>query len=363
MLPMQDQEPDRNPPPPAAPQPQDQPQPQRMRFHASGSEYFRIWIVNLLLSIATLGVYSAWAKVRRLQYLYACTELAGASFDYHGRPRAILKGRLVALLLFGGYNLAFKFSPKAGGVMLLVLAALMPWLLWNSLKFKLYNTSYRGLRFGFAGSLGAAYRNYLLLPLCSLLTLGLAVPFMHQRVKRFQHTQSRYGADYFSYDARVASFYKRYALFVLVALAGCFLLAFLCYFLLDVSGAARHLGREQAFVANVALGYAWIFILYPLFLGLIQNLVWNHTSLGTHRFQSGMRWRRLSWITLTNVAAIIATLGFYTPYAQIRLLRYKLESITLLPGGSLDGYTAGAGAEVAATGAGMADLMDFDLSL
>jgi uncharacterized membrane protein YjgN (DUF898 family) len=34
--------------------------------------YFRIWIVNLLLTIATLGIYSAWAKVRR-NHMYSCT--------------------------------------------------------------------------------------------------------------------------------------------------------------------------------------------------------------------------------------------------------------------------------------------------
>jgi uncharacterized membrane protein YjgN (DUF898 family) len=31
-----------------------------------------------------------------------------------------------------------------------------PWLIWRSLQFKLYNTSYRGIRFGFRGSFGGA---------------------------------------------------------------------------------------------------------------------------------------------------------------------------------------------------------------
>ena len=35
------------------------------RFHGNGAEYFRIWIVNFLLTLLTLGVYSAWAKVRK----------------------------------------------------------------------------------------------------------------------------------------------------------------------------------------------------------------------------------------------------------------------------------------------------------
>src|SRR4249920_2104751 len=62
----------------------------RMSFSGTGPEYFRIWIVNLALTIATLGIYSAWAKVRRLQFFYRHTRLAGAGFDYHGDPIALL---------------------------------------------------------------------------------------------------------------------------------------------------------------------------------------------------------------------------------------------------------------------------------
>ena len=35
-----------------------------LRFTGSGSEYFKIWIVNVLLTIITLGMYYPWAKVR-----------------------------------------------------------------------------------------------------------------------------------------------------------------------------------------------------------------------------------------------------------------------------------------------------------
>lgn len=40
------------------------------RFTGNGREYFRIWIVNTLLTILTLGIYSAWAKVRKKRYIY-----------------------------------------------------------------------------------------------------------------------------------------------------------------------------------------------------------------------------------------------------------------------------------------------------
>jgi uncharacterized membrane protein YjgN (DUF898 family) len=43
---------------------------EQLHFTGRGGEYFGVWIVNLLLTIVTLGIYSPWAKVRRLQYFY-----------------------------------------------------------------------------------------------------------------------------------------------------------------------------------------------------------------------------------------------------------------------------------------------------
>src|SRR5687767_12457304 len=88
------------------------PAPRTYAFQFTGSEreYFRIWVVNLLLSLATLGMYSAWAKVRRLQYFDRNTVLAGASFDFHGDPKTILRGRLLAVTLLASYQYAIGFS-------------------------------------------------------------------------------------------------------------------------------------------------------------------------------------------------------------------------------------------------------------
>ena len=36
-----------------------------LAFHGSARDYFRIWIVNLCLTLLTLGIFSAWAKVRK----------------------------------------------------------------------------------------------------------------------------------------------------------------------------------------------------------------------------------------------------------------------------------------------------------
>jgi uncharacterized membrane protein YjgN (DUF898 family) len=66
-----------------------------------------------LLSVLTLGIYSAWAKVRRLRYFYDNTSVAG-SFDYHGNPISILKGRIIAVVLLAVHHFAGAANPLLG---------------------------------------------------------------------------------------------------------------------------------------------------------------------------------------------------------------------------------------------------------
>ncbi|BEV16681.1 DUF898 domain-containing protein [Herbaspirillum sp. DW155] len=337
--------------------------PQAFSFSGSGSEYFRIWIVNLLLSIVTLGIYSAWAKVRRLRYFYDNTSLAGASFDYHGNPVAILKGRILAVVVLVAYQLAGYVNILLGLIAALALMLGSPWLIWRSLQFKLYNTSYRGIRFGFRGSFGGAFKNFLLWPMISGFSVGLLMPMAAQRFKRFQHNEARFGATHFSFHGSVGAFYRAF-----LAGIGSWIAGLVIIFLSFDGAALLHVEHFDwrillTFVAMLLALYVWSFLIIPLWVTLLQNLVWNNTRLGEHRFQSRMRWSRTAVIMLTNVLAIAFTLGLFTPFAQIRMMRYRIESITLLPTGSLDDFIASSESPGSATGEGLGDLLDFDLSM
>lgn len=335
-------------------------------FTGGGGEYFRIWIVNLLLSIITLGIYSAWAKVRRTRYFYDSTSVAGTSFDYHGNPIAILKGRIIAALFIVAYNIAFKISAPAGFVLLAILMLLVPWLVWKSYQFKLYNTSYRGIRFGFRGSAGRVYFVYLLLPVLTFLTAYLLMPFTHQRIKKFQHEESRYGSTHFSFHGTAGSFYKTYLIVFLIGMAGAAVIGFGFGFGgVFRTGALKHASGAAiaGFALFIFLLYAWLFSMYPIFLALIQNLIWNGTALGAHRFESRLKPGSMVFIAVTNLIGIVATLGLFIPFAQVRAIKYRVESMSLVPAGSLDEFVAATQAQASATGEGMADLLDFDLSL
>lgn len=340
---------------------------EQFSFTGSGSEYFRIWIVNLLLSIVTLGIYSAWAKVRRTRYFYDSTHLAGSSFEYHGSPTAILKGRLIALALIGGYQVLFEFSPILGAIAFLLVVLLLPWLVWKSMQFKLHNSSYRGIRFGFRGSLGKAYIAFLLLPLMTMMSLYLLMPFAHHEIKKFQHDESRFGVTHFSFHATTGAFYKAYLIGFLIVCGG--LLGIGILFGGSIAGLFAS-GVEKTGAAGIALivfgifaAYMWVAMSFPIFMTLIQNLIWSNTKLGEHQFNCNMKWGKVVFIAATNLLGILLSFGLFIPFAQIRSMRYRIESMSLLPASSLDHFIAGSQADTGATGEGAADLLGFDLSL
>ena len=73
----------------------------QFEFRGKASEYFAIWIVNMALTILTLGIYSAWAKVRRERFFYGNTVVHGSHFEYTADPVIVLRGRILAVVLFG----------------------------------------------------------------------------------------------------------------------------------------------------------------------------------------------------------------------------------------------------------------------
>jgi uncharacterized membrane protein YjgN (DUF898 family) len=338
-----------------------------LTFTGSGAEYFRIWIVNLTLSILTLGIYSPWAKVRRLQYFHRHTRLGGSGFDYHGRPGAILKGRVLALVLLGSLDAAYNIDRTAGIALTIPVVVALPWLVMRSLAFRLRNTSWRGIRFGFAPRLADAYRALLMWPVLAILTLGALLPRAWRELKAFQHGNSRFGRDAFAFHVPTRAVYR-----VFGQALGIFLLAPLA---IGLAGVALLGGLDSGVDPRLDLAWTWLFIggfaaLYAGFVAVkpflhahLQNLVWNGTTLGEHAFESRLRFTALLWITLSNLVLTLVSLGLFRPFAVVRLARYRIECMTLDVAGSLDDFSAEQGADVDAFGEEVGEFMDIDIAL
>ena len=342
--------------------------PEPFEFTGKGSEYFGIWIVNLVLSILTLGIYSAWAKVRRQKYFYQHTRVAGGGFDYHGDPISILKGRLLAFGLLVAYSLAKEFPGWPLVVAIVLIIVIAPLLLRSALRFRLHNSSYRGLRFTFRGGVGESYILFFVYGLFTLVTAYLAAPLFHQRLKRYQHGRSWFGKTPFHFSAGVGSFFGVYLVVIGMVIAAFIGAAFL------VGGFASALAQLQqgqpdpasmvsAMVTIFALIFLLSMIIGPLFQSRIGNLIWNNTQLGESRFESRLRFWPLFLIYTTNFLMILLTLGLFIPWAAVRVTRYRAECLSFLPAVSDDEFVAETGEEVTASGEEMTEMFDFDIGL
>jgi uncharacterized membrane protein YjgN (DUF898 family) len=368
-----------------------------LRFTGTGGEYFRIWIVNLLLTVLTLGIYSAWAKVRKTRWFWSNTRLDGAAFQYHGRPAAILRGRILVGLLLGAYSLAGQLSVRAGVVAACLLGVLAPWLFLKALRFKLSNTSWRGIRFGFAstaaeayGVLGGAVVLWLwvtagtlaikpgpdvlssVIPLLGAYAgIFAATPLLHARIKRYQHGATTCGSLRFEMDRSVGAFYGLYARTFLVALPGLvvstFAIGLATYLTTRQGGGAPSLTPAATYVV-IAVAYALFLLVYAVagafFVARAQRLVWSRTRGGPIRFATSIRARALMGVWLRNGLLTVLSLGLYWPFAAVNIARYRLECMSVEAAAPLGTIAAGALAvEPSAAGEGAVDLFGWDVGL
>ena len=112
-------------------------------------------------------------------------------------------------------------------------------------------------------------------------------------------------------------------------------------------------------------GLAYLLFIFG-FLGYLQarigNLIWNNTTLDKLSFKSSLRARDFAWLYLTNIVAIMLTFGLATPWAQIRMARYRASKMQIVGDVDFDQFVGDKKAEVKATGEEIAEMFDVDLS-
>lgn len=335
----------------------------RPQFSGRAGEYFGIWIVNVILSILTLGIYSAWAKVRTERYFYANTRLAGSNFEYTANPIAILKGRLIAYAVVITLGLASKFMPLLYVGLIMLVAVAMPALIVLSLRFRARNSVWRGLSFRFDQPVGDAYMPFFLWQILISVSATLLYPVAKVKQQEFVVEGHRYGVKRFSFKGDAGQYYPAY----LVAL-GLGALGFVAMIALVVGGGALGADPEAdknafgaALIAFMVVFYAGLFFVLTFLKVRYTNLMWRNASLGLHRFESTLRVRDVFWLYFSNTVAIILTLGLAVPWAMIRLARYRAEHFALLSMGDLDAFVAASEMRAGAAGYELVDALDAGL--
>jgi uncharacterized membrane protein YjgN (DUF898 family) len=375
-----------------------QPEFHRFRFTGKAGEYFAIWIVNLFLSIITLGIYSAWAKVRKKRYFYGHTWVADANFEYHGNPLAILKGRIIAFIAFATYSGVGHFMPKVAAALAVALFIAAPWFIARSMAFNAWNSSYRNIRFRFhatymdvlkcIGPIAVVLVFPFLMPdwdpaskepppasfwvvlIMQMITAFAVYPYIVGSLKRLHVNHSAYGAAAFSTNAGIGAFYGIYLLALgLMILVG-------IVFGVVFSAIVGLIGMTGASMSSSMITIVLFpLVIFGVYFGMgalliaftksrIGNLVFNQSSLDQQiYFVSTIKARRLFRLYFTNLLAILFSFGLAIPWATIRVMRYRAECLSLNSQTPLDDLIAGIGANVGATGEELGEFFNIDLSL
>ena len=391
-----------------------------LSFEGSGLEYFKIWIINILLTLVTLGLYYPWAKVRNYRYFYANTKLDGRSFEYHATGKQLFKGFIIAMALFISYVVIQQVSPIGSVVVFLLFFMAFPWIIWRSLKFNMRMTSFSNVRFSFKGELGQAYFNYMLLPFLTFLSLYAApiiiavvvgvsgtsisiltilllgifsiallalalglFAYMKKRNTCYTINGIQYGQGQFSVNVKTETFIlillKAVGFGILLVgasmvLAG--LLSFAFGIAEDILLAYESSNDPEAIQA--AMGNSMLLLIGVIYFGMIISsmlvgsyliarqrayIFANMTLDKTITFSSTLKASKLAWVLVTNFLAIILSLSLALPWAKVRMAKLVLENTWVDTQSGFDEYLTQKQTEQSSLGEQIGDAFDIDVGI
>ncbi|KPF41622.1 YjgN family protein [Rhizobium sp. G187] len=335
----------------------------RGEFRGNAKEYFGIWIVNILLTIVTLGIYSAWAKVRRNRYFYGNTFFDGHSFDYHAKGLQILIGRGIVIGYLAAYNIMLQFYPIAGILLGLLMLFALPWIVMRSLRFNARVTSYRNIRFDFVGKVGGAFFAIIVGSLVATFSLGILAPFASRWLYRYVFNNIRYGDRALESDPQIGALYRVWIpAFVLglvgVAIAG---LVGLASFASFEDGTMDEVQIIMA-VYGVMIPFFVLFAIGTIFYRVgVRNVALSSTIFdGRHRLMSDMGRLRYFWIIISNFLVSMISFGLMRPWAAVRETRYAVEHTGIIVDGQFSDVIASIEASGSAVTAEYLDIEGFD---
>ena len=377
-----------------------------LEFTGSGGEYFRVWIVNLLLSIVTLGFYTPLARRRTAQYFYGHTLVADSPLEFTAQTKRMLIG----FVLFVGLYAAFKFAAQTGqdttvAVMLVGGAVLAPYFWASAMRFRFNATRWRGVRLQFTASWGEVYRAswpafaFAAVWVAGLALIGAYVPQsrgaaslrpalaigaicfvasvlcairLEYNYKSLMVARGRIGGQPGRWKPQFRDFVGIWlatlGVFVLgVALVSALLAATLGGSFVLLKGMKG--GGVMAVLVGIAVGVATIFLLFLASAparayreARMFRLVWSNIGVSqVARFKCNLRPWRYVGLRIRNVLLSLLTLGFYRPFARVSEYRMKTDSVTLHVKGGLDQLAGQLAREEQAVGDAIADALGLEL--
>ncbi len=369
-----------------------------LEFTGSGGEYFRVWIVNVLLSIITLGIYTPWARRRTAQYFYSHTLVAGSPLEFTAQQRKMVMGFVLLMLITLAYNIAANTGQDtAVGLFLLAGAVLAPFIWGSAMRFRLGATRWRGLRLQFTASwkevylaswpvfalalvwFGVFYGLQVLSPeltdalqeaeeetrrklptftpaMAALLVLGLVLTVLcfirlEYNYKSLLVLKAQVGNEKGRWKPVYMDFVKIWLATVLVFIVCVVSLSLLISVLAGGSVAlVAGLGKRLGFWMFVIIIAAIVGGIFLMFLASAParayrearmfQLMWNNIGVShVARFKCHLASGSYVWLRIRNMFLTLITLGLYRPFARVSEYRMKCESVTLHVKGGVEQVT------------------------
>jgi len=274
----------------------------KLSFHGNGGTLFGIYVVNVLLTIVTLGIYRFWGRVKVRRYMMSQTSFEGDRLAYHGTGRELLNGVFKAGLLFGVPLTVLQTADELAGDRMIhavvrflssvLVFIFIPMAMVGARRYRLSRTSWRGIRFSFRGRAKDFIRIFTRGSLLSTMTLSLYYPFFQARKQHFMVSHSYFGRRPFRFDGRGRDLFGAYVVTLLLLLP--------------------------------TLGLYWFW-----FSAKKTRYFWEHTFFETARFRCSLAGRQLMTFTLTNWLMLIVTLGLAWPWVLVRNTRFVFSYLSI----------------------------------
>jgi uncharacterized membrane protein YjgN (DUF898 family) len=353
-------------------------------FTGNGGEYFKIWIVNILLTIITLGIYSAWATVRNKRYIYGNTWFDDSNFEYHASAKQILLGRLIAIAMLLFYFALSAIQPGSELAFLLLLFLVMPWLMLRSLQFNARMSSYRNVRFSFQASILDAYKYFLLIPilpsliaapiigvalyldaisaklisaliLLSITAIFFMMPYIAMLINRFSFNNHYYGQGKFSAQLNAGEYYKAYLKTIglsILSYLGFTIVMLLVVAAIMLLGGGINLQGDMKLSQNdmlvymipsMTISYLFMILIAAYLKAYLTVKLRNYNINQIHlddvlHLSSTMDTTSLFKLYLVNFLLMIFTLGLAAPWVAVRQMNYTFTRTHAQVNGDLNQY-------------------------
>ena len=246
-------------------------------------------------------------------------------------------------------------------------------LIVRSRMFNMRYTTYRNIRFSFQPAYAESYKTIFLYGFLAIITLGAAAPYAHFKRSSFVVGNTRYGNLDFKLGDIAGKFYFAY---FIGACLGLLMLGPLIAMIMQLSGSlttgSEDLGESQQFVMTLLPAFAGLIFYYVIgktVAALVLRITTNNTAIsgesGSHEHRMYCDWSLpgMLWINVTNLLALVASIGLLTPWAQMRTLKYQLDHTWLDVSADIEAVVAGQAEKVSSIGEEIGDVFDVDIGL